>query len=657
MNDQHVDLLLLNCSNLPWRPIFPYAFVQVSEIAKRNGIKVKRVDLLFVEDWSEKLRQLILIHQPNAVGIHLRQGDSIDLSDYDHLSPETSKYFRTYFPVEDSKRLIRIIRDIKDVPVIMGGFGFTTHARKLAQYLEIDYGVRGCPDGFFESFNNVLLGKNLSSVPGLVHMNGSDLIYNDTGYYNPAENMEYDDTIVAELKSFYGPALQMANPPTIAVEVSRGCPFQCFFCTEPDVKGKRINWRNLDVIEAELEFLLGHDLYDFWFICSELNIGGPSFALELAERVVRLGERFNAKKIRWSGYSLPSLEYDELALLTRAGYTGAMNDILSLDDENLRRAKVPYKKSQAISFLKSMIRVRSNPEVASSVTESDLDLIKYTASTPSQYSGLISFFLGNAHADKKSIARTLAALEEEGLTSVYADGYLIPATRVFDIGRTSEFVSRPTTFSYTESGEVPPDSKWPTFHFPAGLMESLGSKEAIFECFDYVSSSLMSRAHLKKKSFSRFLAQRLELPALQELLREARCHSWLSALVSGTSPVTPVVIGVESLRERLLNTTEENKEHIEKTIHTWLKQIFAEQLHTLASLIDRLGSENFSGSELTASSYRFTRSIYAKFSSMDQLNTVLDECGGIYPALFFDYLVHLTNLTIRPEYKDILFEY
>ena len=48
------DLLLLNATNLPWRPIFPYAFVQVSAIARRNGLSVRVVDMLDVpqERWQ-----------------------------------------------------------------------------------------------------------------------------------------------------------------------------------------------------------------------------------------------------------------------------------------------------------------------------------------------------------------------------------------------------------------------------------------------------------------------------------------------------------------------------------------------------------------------------------------------------------------------------
>ncbi|WPB72596.1 hypothetical protein KYC5002_26430 [Archangium violaceum] len=73
------DLLLLNASNLPQLPIYPYAFVQVSAIARRFGLSVRRLDLLQVrrEFWRPMLQELIQRHRPRMVGIHLRQQDTL----------------------------------------------------------------------------------------------------------------------------------------------------------------------------------------------------------------------------------------------------------------------------------------------------------------------------------------------------------------------------------------------------------------------------------------------------------------------------------------------------------------------------------------------------------------------------------------------------
>ena len=651
MNAQEIDFLLLNCCNLPWRPIYPYAFVQISEIARRFDISVTRIDLLYVKHWYEHLKTVIKTQRPKMIGIHLRQGDSLDLSNYDAVDGEPGDYFRTYYPVEDSRRLIRLVRELTDAPIIMGGFGFTTHARKLANYLEIDLGLQGCPDGFFRAFNDTLSGRNLGAVPGLIHKNGSEYMYNDVGFYKPAEATEYRLDIVNEIKAFYGPALQSKTPPTIAVEVSRGCPFQCYFCVEPDVKGKRIDKRNLDVVEADLEFLLENDLYDFWFICSELNIGGAGFALELAERVIRLNERYKKRPIKWSGYSLPSLGHDELKTMMRAGYTGAMNDILSLDEDNLRRAKVPYKREQAVTFLNSLSSIRA--EIHEEQTRKLDEQAKFTASAPIEYANLISFFLGNAHADKHTLARTLEFLEEKGLTNKYEAGYVIPSTRVFGIGRTQDFVARDTTYSFGPDGVIATDSKWPTFHFPEFLVDRLGGREEIYSFFNYVSNTLMCQAHRKNKSFSQFIARYMEQHLddcsvlWADLAKQFDSHHNAGRLPGDIK----ALLGQVAADERALQ---------EDVYHAWLLELFARNSSYLQPIISFFGKQHFSGVSLAASDYVFTRLFYANFSKAEEWLELAEKLapeGGGVGALFMRYIEYAIGLVFRYEYKDLLFEF
>lgn len=650
MKYQESDFLLLNCCNLPWRPIYPYAFVQISEIARRFDLRVTRIDLLYVKHWYEHLKAVIKTQRPKMVGIHLRQGDSLDLSGYDLVDGAPGDFFRTYFPVEDSKRLIRLVRELTDAPIIMGGFGFTTHAKKLANYLEIDLGMQGCPDGFFSAFNDVLNGRNLGAVPGLIHKNGAEYIYNDVGFYKPAETTEYRPEIVSEIKAFYGTALMSKTPPTIAVEVSRGCPFQCYFCVEPDVKGQRIDKRNIDVVEADLEFLLKNDLYDFWFICSELNIGGSGFALALAERVIRLNERYKKRQIKWSGYSLPSLAHDELETMMRAGYTGAMNDILSLDEENLKRARVPYKREQAVIFLKSLSLIRAEIREENSLKLNEGT--KFVASAPIEYSNLISFFLGNAHASKHTIARTLSFLEESELTNKYEAGYVIPSTRVFSIGRTTEFVQRDTTYSFDREGVIATDSKWPTFHFPGFLVEALGTREEIYSFFNYVSNTLMCQAHRKEKSFSQFLALYLD-----QYIDDCSMH-WksLGRLVEEN---TEVELAASEVKARLSAVANDDRALQEGIYHAWILDFFSNNVSSVQPIISFFGQQHFAGVRLKSSDYAFTQLFYERFSQSGEWLGIARKTDPLklgYAPLFMRYIEYAIGLVFKKEYKDLLFE-
>ena len=483
------DLLLLNATNLPWRPIFPYAFVQVSAVARRYGLSVDVVDLLDVPRarLAEFLRSKIQTSNPRMVGLHIRQGDSVFIEDY-FASPNGPQTTRSYFPIDDNRQLVRTLRDLTPAPIMAGGFGFTTHARRLYEHIELDYGVMGDPDDVFANFETVAAGRDLGGIQSLIHRDGGSVIANERGYFNPYEGIEYTDAIFDQLVRFYGHSqLFGANPPTVAVEVMRGCPFSCFFCTEPYVKGKNFRYRSLDVVEAEVDALLRRQIRRFWFICSELDIQGVKFGLELSERIIRLREKHGGAPIEWSAYALPRLEEDELRTLQRAGYVGALNDVLSLDDENLRKARVPYRSKQAVGFLKAVVKLDKEDAAASANAEAAGAKISagLTQRTPKELAATVGLFLGNAHATPETIVTTLKRIEDEGLRSYYRAGLPFPSTRVFAPDGEPICETTPRGLkSFGPEGERDVDFIHPTFYFADFLIERLGSPAAIVDFID-----------------------------------------------------------------------------------------------------------------------------------------------------------------------------
>ena len=86
-----VDILFLNLSNLPGRPVYPYAFVQVSALARRAGLSVVRWDGLdlSLEHKLECITQLINAHQPRAIAFTIRQADSVAADNYISIDAKT----------------------------------------------------------------------------------------------------------------------------------------------------------------------------------------------------------------------------------------------------------------------------------------------------------------------------------------------------------------------------------------------------------------------------------------------------------------------------------------------------------------------------------------------------------------------------------------
>ncbi|ADO68339.1 B12-binding domain-containing radical SAM protein [Stigmatella aurantiaca] len=667
-----VDLLLLNCSNLPWRPIFPYAFVQVSAVARRSGLSVKRMDMLDVrkELWEPMLRSVIETDRPRMVGIHLRQGDSLVLGDYNknerHGTPS-----RDFFPVDDSQLLIEHLRRLTRAPIILGGFGFTTHAQRLFERLQVDYGVQGCPDDFFTQFENVVAGRHLESVSNLIYRDTRGYQANERIYANPSQEREYTDEIVGEMVRFYGHAqLYGRNPPTIAVEVARGCPYRCYFCTEPHVKGRRISYRSLDVVMDEVEFLLRHNLTRFWFVTSEMNIGGSDFALTLAERILKLNEKRPHHPIEWSGYSLPMIPEADLRMLFRAGYVGALNDVLSLDDDNLKRARVPYRSHHAVSFLKAM-QTLSEEEAAAPgqplFTPDEKLRAQLATRTPKELGSFVSLFLGNAYSDEATIRNSLRRIEAEGLREKYKTGHVISSTRVFDIG--GGYISGPdgTLVSFDRAGERPVDVTWPTFHYPKFLMDRLGSPEAILDFFAYVGSTFMSVAHRARKDWCWFIANKTSMDAFLGWWTGAlRRQPTVDTQSIAHSP--PALALLERLRldpgklllRRLFSPNPEEKPAAQLAVACALDHIFTQHREQVFPVLKLLEVPHDARGHSTLSEYRLAELLYRKHASTEQLlrevAATLSASSESLELLYVEWLIYANNILIRPEYKELLFD-
>lgn len=638
------DLLLINATNLPWRPIFPYAFVQVAAVARRHGLLVEPLDLLGVPKarWPSFLAHHVERVGPRMIGLHIRQGDSVFIEDY--LSPVGGSTKREYFPIDDNHHLVSVLRSISDVPIIVGGFGFSTHAERLFDHLGIDFGVHGDPDAVFARFEDLLARRNLSSVENLIFRENV-VVRNSRGYFAPHEDIEYDDRLFDHLVRFYGHReLFGGNPPTVAVEIMRGCPFRCFFCTEPHVKGRAIRYRSLEVVEAEIERLVRRQIWRFWLVCSELDVQGLGFARQLAERIARLRTRYNLP-IEWSAYALPRLREDDLRYLQRAGYVGALNDVLSLEDANLRRAGVPYRTKQALVFLKAVVALDREDAASAANAAVATDKIRagLTQRTPKELASIFGLFLGNAHATPTTISETLRVIDEHNLRENYKGGLAFPSTRVFapDGIAICETTSRGLR-TFGPDGIRDPDSVHPTFYFPDFLVDRLGSPEAVMAFMQYVGETFMSVGHRARQDWIWFLSHHIGMAEFSQLVESSGLVSEPELANTLSKTPTPQFLRV------LYAPTVQDHAKVNSAAKALVEHILRTNQLELAAIKKRAGLPE------TITEYSLAREVYARF---DRLGDFVEHARpqSALERLYIDWLVFAHNLRIVPAYRELLF--
>lgn len=486
-----VDLLFLNLSNWPGNPVYPYAFVQVSALARRAGLSVRRWDGLGLTRAQQLacIRELVQRHRPRAVGFTIRQADSTEADEY--LGAKAEAMTR-WFPMEDTHAAIRQVRAVSDAKVVVGGFTFTVNPVTAAQYLEPDFGVIGEPDDFIARFDDVMAGR-VEGVANLLYRDDGRWRQNRRVFYGPFDGLEYTPEILDEITRFHGERpfreAQLAPVPglntgdntgkAVAVEISRGCPFRCAFCCEPLVKGKEVRLRDLDVIEAEVRFLLDHGVRYLWFICSELNVS-KSHVMALAERLIRVNEG-RELPIYWRAYFLPvKFSKDELRILLRSGlmleHNGPFSDLSNGTLESLRE---PYRTRHALQHVRDLIELNAEPEFA----HRKLDR------------WILWSWLVNPYATLETVRQTLQTMSDLALDLHFdmASGY--PALRVYECltGLPEDTYRKMTVV--TGDDTVPPSVIHPTFYYSRALLDHFGGIDPLHDFLYYAHATFLSKQY------------------------------------------------------------------------------------------------------------------------------------------------------------------
>lgn len=506
-------LLLLNASNYPRNVVYPYAFVQVSALARRAGFRTTRHDLLtqLKTTWRQHIQRLIAEHQPTLIGVHLRQTDSQFIEEYDRSLFRNGEK-SDYFPLEDTRYLIRLVREETDCPIIIGGFGFTNAPVEIFEYLKPDYAIEGEPDDFFARYDEILVGNSLEHKPvhNLVYQRGHSVQRGSRTFFDPNPETEYTQDVFDDLVRFYSDvgrtvSVGRLGEVDVPVEISRGCPYSCAFCTEPHVKGKQTRYRDLDVVVEELSFLSARGVRSVWFVCSELNIAGSDFALALAERMIHFNEQRPGREVIWKAYSLPRpvIKEQEWKTLVRSGYVPGWNGVTSFSDTNLRSMRVPYRSRDAVQYLQSISQVQ--PMIREKI---EAEILK------------IEMFLGNAHATVATVRESLRTINNNELFSQFDYKEIIRGTRLYR--STLKAMSLPNDTPQDVYGAGPDREPYifPTYVYPPALVQHFGSAARLIEFFDFIESTVFNESWKNAEiSAHRFLRKTLSEAFLTDLMR------------------------------------------------------------------------------------------------------------------------------------------
>jgi radical SAM superfamily enzyme YgiQ (UPF0313 family) len=126
----------------------------------------------------------------------------------------------------------------------------------------------------------------------------------------------------------------MGGKTIIPMQTSRGCPFDCSFCSVTGMFGRKFRFRSTDVIMAELEQYDSRD--NFFFFYDDNFMAAPKRARELLTAMIERRFRF-----RWSAQVRADLARDEelIGMMRKAGCRNVFIGFESVNAETLRAIK------------------------------------------------------------------------------------------------------------------------------------------------------------------------------------------------------------------------------------------------------------------------------------------------------------------------------
>lgn len=267
-------------------PVYPLGMAVVCGALVEHGHEVKQYDCLVHGDDAACLRQELVDFAPDVVSISLRNIDNVD-----SFSGEDGWYLQRV------KRLVATIRGAVSAPIIVGGPALTLMPGAVAEYLEVDHaiigeGERALPD----------LLRRLSAGEAVPQIIGRTQSLAGDQFSTPLFNQQMVD--------YYVQQSGMVN-----LQTKRGCPFQCSYCSYPQLEGNRFRVRDPRLVVDELQRLKADQGVQRVFFTDSIFNDPQGEYLRLVEEMLRsdLG-------MQWSAFFRPQgIGAEELALMKRSG--------------------------------------------------------------------------------------------------------------------------------------------------------------------------------------------------------------------------------------------------------------------------------------------------------------------------------------------------
>ena len=230
----------------------------------------------------------------------------------------------------------------KNIPVVMGGPHVSFLTSEALEHA--DYVIRGEGEQSLMQFMDCWEKKrDYSAVPNLSYKKAGKIIHNSSQDFEKNLNrLPYPD-----FSLYRGKNQIISKGLAIPIQTSRGCPYNCSFCSVTPMFGKKYRFRSTENIINELRFYKNKSNNIFFY--DDNFTANPIRTKELLKAMIK--EKFNFK---WSAQVRVEIARDPemIRLMKQAGCTTLYIGFETINPESLEAVKKNQKFEDIVEAIK-----------------------------------------------------------------------------------------------------------------------------------------------------------------------------------------------------------------------------------------------------------------------------------------------------------------
>ena len=284
-------------------------------------------------------------------------------ADYDQIAEDVasekpdlvgiSSLFTPYY--REVLQTAKTIKEKLDIPILVGGSHVSADPTSILEDSSVDFVIRGEGERpIIELLKALQSGSDISDLPNLGYKQAGQLYFNQIEANFSLDDIPWPDFSDLPLNSYL-----YKDKPLCFIMTSRGCPYDCSFCSIHQTFGKKYRRRPLDEVLEEIKFRYyqGYRVIDFED--DNINFNLKEFK-KFCNGLINLFPTKDVTFLAMNGLCYQNLDDESINLMRKAGFTDLNISLVSANESVIKENKRPHSLVQYEKVVDSAFRLGFN---------------------------------------------------------------------------------------------------------------------------------------------------------------------------------------------------------------------------------------------------------------------------------------------------------